>query len=351
MKILNISYIGCGRIFKKHFDAYNKNKKYFNIEAVCDLKTEKIKKYNLSKKIKIFDSIDKLLQNTNSDLYIILTPSGYHYNHILKVGKIKKNILVEKPAVMNFNQSIKLKNFVKKKKLNLFVVKQNRFNPAIIKLKESIDKKRFGKIFLITIRVRWKRDDAYFKLDKWRGSWKLDGGVLANQASHHIDLMSWLLGDVESVYAKADKVNKITKAPDTVAAIIDFKNGATGILETTTAIQPENLEGSISVLGEKGSVEIGGFAVSKIIQWKFNHKIKSDKKINNYSFLNKNVYGFGHIKLYSEIQKALLKKKNNAVKYLDSMKTIKLIDKLYASSELNRKIKINDANYSKNLGK
>ena len=351
MKILNISYIGCGRIFKKHYDAYYKNRKYFNIDAVCDLKTDKIKKINLSKKIKVFNSIDKLLQNTNSDLYIILTPSGYHFNHITKVGRLKKNILIEKPAVMNFIQSIKLKNFVKKNKINLFVVKQNRFNPAIVKLKETINKKRFGKIFLITVRVRWKRDDTYFKLDKWRGSWKLDGGVLANQASHHIDLMTWLLGDVDSVYAKADKINKITKASDTVAAIIDFKNGATGILEATTAIQPENLEGSISVLGEKGSVEIGGFAVSKIIQWKFNKKDKSDKKINNYSFLNKNVYGFGHVKLYTEIYKALNRKKNNAVKYLDSMKTIKLIDKLYASSELNRKIKINDRNYSKNLGR
>ena len=351
MKVLKISYIGCGRIFKKHLDAYNKNKNYFNIEAVCDLNIKKIYKYNLSKKIKVFDAIDKLLQNTDSDLYIILTPSGYHFDHIVKIGKIKKNILVEKPAVMNFSQSMRLSRFLKKKKVNLFVVKQNRFNPAIVQLKDSIKKNRFGKIFLVTIRVRWKRDDVYFKLDKWRGNWKLDGGVLANQASHHVDLLTWLFGDVKSVFAKGDKINKKTKASDTVAAILEFKNGTTGILETTTATQPDNLEGSISVLGEKGSVEIGGYAVSKIIHWKFNKKIKSDNKINKYSFLNNNVYGFGHIKLYEEIYKALHGKANLAIKFKESIKTIKLIDKLYASAELKRKIKINDKNYSKFLGK
>ena len=351
MRVLKISYIGCGRIFKKHLNAYNENKNFFDIEAICDIDKKKITKHNLPKKIKSFKSIDDLLNNSNSDLYVILTPSGFHYSHIIKVGNQKKNILVEKPMVMNFQECIKLDSFVKKNKINLFIVKQNRFNPAIMKLKEAISQKRFGKIFLATIRVRWKRDNAYFKLDKWRGTWKLDGGVLANQASHHIDLLTWLVGDVKSVFAKASKINKVTQASDTVAAVLKFKNGTTGIIETTTATEPENLEGSISILGEKGSVEIGGFAVSKIVNWKFKKKLNSDLKINDYSYLNKNVYGTGHVKLYKEIYKSLSGKKNEAIYYSESIKSVKLIDKIYASAELNKEININDNNFSKLLGK
>ena len=350
MKKIKVSYIGCGRIFQKHLNAVKNNKRYFEIDAICDVDLKKTKFYKNSN-IKTFKNIDDLLKRTNSDLYVILTPSGYHFDHIVKVGKQKKNILVEKPMVMNFSQCKKLNIFLKKCKVNLYVVKQNRFNSAILKLKEAIDNKRFGKIFLATIRVRWNRGDKYFNLDKWRGTWKYDGGVLANQASHHIDLLSWLVGDIETVYAKASKINKTTKVFDTVAALLKFKNGATGILETTTATEPENLEGSISILGEKGTVEIGGFAVSKVINWKFKKKIKTDSDITKYSISDKNIYGSGHVKLYKEIFKSLLKKKNNSIKFVESVKTVRLIDKLYASIEANKEININDNNFSKLLGK
>jgi UDP-N-acetyl-2-amino-2-deoxyglucuronate dehydrogenase len=351
MKKIKVSFIGCGRIFKKHLSAIRANKSYFEIDAICDKNLKNIQKHNISKHIKIFKTINSLLKSSNSDIYVILTPSGFHYDHILQVGKFKKNILTEKPMVMNYDQCVELKKFLNKGKINLYVVKQNRFNPAIKKLKEAMVKKRFGKVFLATIRVRWKRDDSYFKLDNWRGSWKLDGGVLANQASHHIDLLVWLMGDVKSVYAKASRINKITKATDTVAAIIKFKNGATGIIETTTATEPSDLEGSISILGQKGSVEIGGFAASKVVTWKFAKTVKSDLWINNHSLNNKNVYGTGHIELYKEIYNSLTGKKNNAIKYSDSIRTIKLIDKIYAAAEKKIEIKFDDNILSKKLGR
>lgn len=350
-KRVKLSIIGCGRIFKKHFFAIQKLSNQFILESVCDTNKKNISKLNLPKRIKVFYSIQELLDNTNSDIYIILTPSGFHYKNIFQIGKKFKNIIVEKPLVLNFDQAKKVAKFAKKRKLNLIVVKQNRYNLAIQKLKQAINKKRFGKIFLGTIRLRWKRDESYFKLDKWRGTWRLDGGVLANQASHHVDLIHWLIGDISSVFTKTLKINKATKAVDTLISVLKFKNGAMGLIEATTATQPKDLEGSISILGTKGTVEIGGFAVSKVLTWKFVKKLPIDKKINQYSRLYKNVYGFGHLEFYKDIYCFFNKKKNTIIKYKEGIKSIQLIDKIYASAEKSREIFINDKEYSDKLGK
>ena len=350
MRKYSVSIIGCGRIFNKHISAINKNKKFFEIEAICEIDKNKFIKKKLHN-IKYFKNIEDLKKNTNSDLYVILTPSGDHYDHIKKIANKGRTILVEKPLVLDLRHAKKLKNLEKKHKTKIFVVKQNRHNPAIKKLHDAIKEKRFGKIFLITIRVRWKRDKSYFQLDKWRGYWKKDGGVLANQASHHVDLLQWMGGNVDSVYSKKLIINKFTKAADTVTAIIKFKSGALGVIEATTASQPKDIESSISILGNKGTVVIGGFAVSKIINWDFIKKKKSDKNINKFSSEYKNVYGFGHIEIYKEINKYLSKKSNNCVTFSEGLNSIKLIDKIYASAELDKEIKMNDKNYSKLLGK
>jgi predicted dehydrogenase len=351
MKKLSVCIIGMGRIFQKHLDAINYYKKYFFIESVCDNNIKNLNKIKFKNKIKKFNNIDETCNKSRADIAVILTPSGYHYKHILKVSKFFKNIIVEKPMVMNFSDAKKIIKYFDYQKKNLFIVKQNRFNPAIIKLKDAIDKKRFGKIFLATIRLRWNRNNNYFLQDSWRGTWKLDGGVLANQASHHIDLLQWLVGDVKSVYAKTIKIVKSTNVPDTCVCVVKFKNGAIGSIETTTAAQPKNIEGSISILGTKGTVVIGGFAVSKIDVWDFNKKEKVDKNIKKFSSVNKNVYGFGHKEFYKNVYNFILKKKNSVTTYNDGAKSIKLIDKIYTSSELSKEIFINDKYFSKKLGK
>lgn len=351
MKKIKIAIIGCGRIFDKHKAAIEKLKKNFVIESVCDLNLKKIKKKIFFNKIKIYDSIDNLCKNSYADLAVILTPSGFHFNHIKKLSDYFKNIVVEKPMVMNVGQASKIVKHCKKRKINLFIVKQNRFNPAIIKLKEAIDQKRFGKIFLSTIRLRWSRNNKYFLQDKWRGTWKYDGGVLANQASHHIDLLQWLMGDVKSVFAKTLKIVKKTNAADTCVVIIKFKNGSLGLIEATTATNPRDLEGSISVLGENGSVVIGGFAVSKIDTWKFKKFKKSDIGILRYSSNPKNVYGYGHIQFYKNVYSYLKNKKNSVTTLSDGVKSIKIIDKIYASSETSKEVFLDDKIFSKKLGK
>jgi len=351
MKKFKLAIIGCGRIFNKHFIAIQKLKNKFEIESVCDLNPLKIKKNILNTKTNIYSSINDLCEKSQADLIVILTPSGLHFDHIIQTSKFFKNIIVEKPMVMNTQQAEKIKIRCKKKKINLFIVKQNRFNPAIQKLKQAIDQKRFGKIFLATIRVRWSRNDSYFLQDSWRGTWKFDGGVLANQASHHVDLLQWLMGNVKSVFAKTLKITKKTNAADTCLAILKFKSGALGSIEATTATRPKDLEGSISILVENGTAVISGFAVSKIETWEFKKRKKADTDIFKYSSNYKDVYGFGHIEFYKDVYNFLHNKKNSATTLEEGSKSVKIIDKIYSSAEISKEVFFNDNNYSKKLGK
>jgi len=349
-KKIKISFVGCGKIFKKHYSAIIRLKHLYDIEAVCDNKINNFSKLSLPKHIKVFNKIKNLLSETNSDVYIILTPSGYHYKNILEISKKTKNIIVEKPLVINFDQAKKINKFANKHKLNLFVVKQNRYNPSIKLLKDAIVSGRFGKIFFVSVRLRWKRDDIYFKSGKWRGSWKDDGGVLANQASHHVDLIHWLIGDVRSVFTKTARINKVTRAVDTLASIIKFKEGPIGILEVTTASNPEDQGDSISVLGSHGTVEIGGYAASKILYWKFSKQNPIDIKVQKLIEKKNKIYKDGHLNFYKDIFSFFRHKKNSIIQHSEAIKTIKLIDKIYASAEISKEVFMDDYNFSKKLG-
>ena len=193
------------------------------------------------------------------------------------------------------------------------------------KLKELIKERKLGKLFLSTVRVRWSRDQEYYDQDDWRGTWKLDGGVITNQASHHIDLLEWMMGGVKSVYAKSINALVKTEAEDTAVVILKFINGGLGIIEATTATRPVDLEGSLSVLGEKGTVVIGGFAVNKVITW----KIRGIEEINNNSFNEnpQNVYGFGHLKFYMHVLNVLKGKEKNMLDGRSGKKVVEINNK------------------------
>ena len=223
--------------------------------------------------------------------------------------------------------------------VKLFVVKQNRFNLPVQKLKEAIDQNRFGKLTLGTIRVRWCRDQDYYDQDNWRGTWEHDGGVLTNQASHHIDLLEWMMGEIESVFAKSSTYLVDIEVEDTAVAVLKFKNGAMGIIEATTATRPENIEGSISILGEKGTVVIGGFAVNEIKTWNFTEKKDEDENIfKDFSENPKDVYGFGHVAYYKNVVDCLNNNSQQLVDGLEGRKSIELISALYESIETGKEV-------------
>ena len=280
-----------------------------------------------------------MMKNEEIDVVCVLTESGYHAKHVINLSKYGKHIIVEKPMALTIDDADDMISACEKNNCRLFVVKQNRFNLPVIKLRESLEANRFGKLFMGTVRVRWCRTEEYYNQAPWRGTWALDGGVITNQASHHIDLLEWMMGKVDSVYAKGIQALADIEAEDTAVVILKFRNGAIGTIEATTAIRPKDLEGSLSILGEKGSVEIGGFAVNKMLHWNFNEKLQGDDDvINNYSENPPNVYGFGHQAYYEHVVDCILNKKPHLVNGFEGRKSVELISAIYESMETRKEV-------------
>jgi len=284
----------------------------------------------------------------------ILTDSGSHAKIAIKIINKKKSLIIEKPIAVSLKDAKKIVNLEKKyKNLNIFVVKQNRFNLPIIKLKDAIQKKRFGKIFLATVRVRWKRDKKYYNSAKWRGKWKTDGGVLCNQAIHHIDLLQWLVGEVKTAFSINSTISAPTETEDTSAALLKFKNGATGIIEATTACRPDNLEGSVSILGTKGTVIVGGFSANKLLEWKFTNITKDDEKIFSTTYQPNNL-PWGHLKFYEYVNQFLKSKSKNKKNFLnakEAIKSLRIVTALIKSNAISKPVKLNSNLSNTKLGK
>ena len=331
---LKLGIIGCGRILKKHYEAISKIDK-LEIIALCDIDIKAFKKINYINnfdKIKKYTNINNFLKNEKLDICVICTPSGLHPNHVSLASKYVKNIILEKPMSTSLNQAYEIIKKTKKRKCNTFIVKQNRLNKPIIFLKNLIKKKMLGKIKLITARVRWNRSLDYFKQASWRGKWKSDGGVLANQASHHLDLLLWLIGSkINTVSALSTKIVDKIEAHDTVIGNIKFENNIIANIEVTTGALPKNLEGSISVFGQKGSVIIGGNSVNILEHAYVNNK--EIKKKDLYSEYPEDVYGFGHFRFYNEVVKIIKNRTKNKFNLESSIQCIELIHAMYQASK------------------
>ncbi len=240
---LKFALVGCGRIAKKHIDAINEidNAKLVAVADVNYKRAQEAAEY--AGNINPYDSYDEMLKKEDIDVVNILTPSGLHPKHTIDiVKKYKKNIVVEKPMALRLEDADEMIRVCDENGVRLFVVKQNRYNLPVQKLRQALENGLFGKLIMGTVRVRWCRPQQYYDQDSWRGTWELDGGVFTNQASHHIDLLEWMLGEPVSVMAKTDTFLSNIEVEDTGAAIIRFKNGAIGIVEATTATRPKILK-------------------------------------------------------------------------------------------------------------
>ena len=341
MKKYKFALVGCGRIVKKHLDAI---RELDNAEliSVCDVdknKADKIASENPG--VNSYSSYDEMLQKEYVDIVSILTPSGLHPEHTVDiVNKYKKHIVVEKPMALKLEDADNMIKACDENGVRLFVVKQNRYNLPVMKLRTALENGKFGKLVMGTVRVRWARHQQYYDQGDWRGTWKLDGGVITNQASHHIDLLEWMLGEPVSVMAKTETYLVDIEADDTAAAIIKFKNGALGIVEATTATRPKDLEGSLSLLGEKGSVVIGGFSVNKMESWQFEDETaeESEKILSEFAEMPPNVYGFGHKRYLEHVIDCIENNKKALVDGLEGRKSIELINAMYESSETGKEV-------------
>lgn len=339
-KNLRIALTGCGRIAQRHSELLGKGLiAGAELAAVSDTNREKAEECGKKYDVPYYEDFNVMMQKEKPDVVSVLTPSGLHAEHVIALSKYGKHIIVEKPMALTLNAA---DNMIRACDLNgcrLFVVKQNRFNLPVIKLREAMDAGRFGKIVLGTVRVRWCRPQKYYDADAWRGTWALDGGVLSNQASHHIDLLEWMLGEVESVFAKSATALVNIEAEDTAVVVLKFVNGALGIIEATTATRPKDLEGSISILGEKGSVVIEGFAVNELKTWNFTRMSPDENDvIKKYSVNPPDVYGFGHKAYYEHVVDCINNNRHQLVDGLEGRKSLELISAIYESIETGKEV-------------
>ena len=338
--MLKFALLGCGRIAKRHSELLGHNQ-IGNAElvAVCDVVEEKARKIGEQFGIPYFTDMHEMLSTIDVDVVSVLTESGYHAKHVLEIAKYKKHIVVEKPMALTLDDADSMIKACDEVGTRLFVVKQNRFNVPVIKAREALEAGRFGKLVLGTVRVRWCRPQAYYDQDAWRGTWALDGGVLTNQASHHVDLLEWMMGGVESVHAMSTNALADIEAEDTAIVNLRFRNGALGVIEATTAARPKDLEGSLSILGENGSVEIGGFAVNQMKVWSFSETREDDEGVmESYSVNPPNVYGFGHQAYYEHVVDSIINSKKHLVDGLVGRKSLELINAIYESIETKKEV-------------
>ncbi len=303
-KSFRVALVGCGRISANHFEALS-HIDGLDLVAVCDVVEERARSAGEAWNVPWFTSYELMLATVPCDIVTIATPSGMHPHHGAMAARAGKHVVSEKPMAITLSAADELVQACDDAGVQLFVVKQNRLNATIQLLKRALDKGRFGRLYMVNATVRWTRPQEYYDQAKWRGTWEFDGGAFMNQASHYVDLVQWLMGPVESVMAKTATMARRIEAEDSGAAILKFRNGAIGVLEVTMLTFPKNLEGSITLLGEKGSVKIGGTAVNRIEHWQFADYDDDDKLVDAANTSPPSVYGFGHEPYYRNVLKVL----------------------------------------------
>ncbi|PDT83356.1 oxidoreductase [Bradyrhizobium sp. Y36] len=338
--MIRFGLLGCGRIAKRHSELLGGNHiAGARLVAVCDSQRARADALAAKFGVPAHNHLNDMLAREDIDVVVVLTPSGLHPKHAIASARAGKHVVVEKPMALRLQDADDMIRACDEAGVKLFVVKQNRFNVPIVKARETLEANRFGKLVLGSVRVRWCRDQAYYDQDPWRGTWAYDGGVLTNQASHHVDMLEWFFGDVVSVHARSTTALVNIETEDTAVATLKFRNGALGIIEATTAVRPSDLEGSLSILGEKGTVEVGGFAMNQIRHWRFVDELPSDREvIEKFSVNPPNVYGFGHQAYYQHVVECVSDRGAALVDGLQGRKSLELISALYESIETGQEV-------------
>lgn len=329
---ITVAVVGCGRISQNHFQAILQHQAHLTLTAVCDQDEALAQRVAKQYGVEAYRHIDDLLQHANADLVVLCTPSGLHPVQAIKVAKSGRHVLTEKPMATRWSDGLHMLRTCDEAGVRLFVVKQNRLNATMQLLKRTIEQGRFGKIYLANINVFWTRPQAYYDQGGWRGTWELDGGAFMNQASHYIDLVHWLLGPVESVQAMMATLARDIEAEDTGVLNIRWRSGALGSVSVTMLTYPKNYEGSITILGEKGSVRIGGVAVNEVQKWEFADEHPDDKQIQEASYQTTSVYGFGHPLYYENVIHALQGKSPALVDGREGLTSLELLVAAYRAA-------------------
>ncbi len=345
-KMLRIGIIGCGRIFKKHFESIYQSKLY-ELVAISETKQNVLNNTLINFNLKRYKDYNMMVLNEKLDVVSILTDSGSHEAIINNLAGKVNNIIVEKPFTLKSSSAVKVVEKCKKNKTRIFVVHQNRLNDTVKKLFELKNQNVFGKIFLCSVNLYWTRTNEYYLSNSWRGKWKSDGGVIANQGIHFVDIIYKLLGDPLTISAEAQTALNNIETEDTALINFKYKNGCLVNFQITTAIRPKNLEGSISIFSENGSFQIGGEALNQIK----NYTLKNNNEKSDISYEIEDVYGKGHILFYENIYNSIINQNKSEFEGKNFIKQIRLLNAIYFSIEKSEKIYFDsNKNYKSKLG-
>ena len=331
---IRIGVVGCGRISKNHFGSIEQHAQYFELAAVCDIEPAVLQAHTAQYKAPGYSNMADMLQSEQLDLVALCTPSGLHPQQAILSAQHKVNVLTEKPMGTRYADGVAMVKACDHAGVRLFVVKQNRRNATLQLLKQAMDQGRFGRIYNVALNVFWTRPQEYYDQGNgWRGTWEFDGGAFMNQASHYIDLLDWIVGPVESVMAYTATQARDIEAEDSGVAVIKWRSGAMGTLNVSMLTYPNNLEGSITIIGEKGTVRIGGVAVNEIQEWQFADVRPEDEEVKAASYATTSVYGFGHPLYYKNVADVLRGQTEPETDGRSGLKSLELLVAMYRSAK------------------
>ena len=332
MNKIKIAVIGCGRIATRHFEAIQKHSNCMELVAICDIDQKALDKYTTDLGVDGYISMLDMLNGVDIDIVSLCTPSGLHPDQAVLAAEHGVHVITEKPMATRWNDGLRMVRACDNGGVRLFVVKQNRKNGTLQLLKRALDEDRFGKVHMVNLNVFWTRPQAYYDSAEWRGTWELDGGAFMNQASHYIDLINWLIGPVDSVQAMTATLMRDIEVEDTGVMNIRWRNGTLGSMSVTMLSYPENYEGSVTIIGEKGTVRVGGVSANKIEYWNFEDKKDYDKEVQNVSYDTTSVYGFGHLLYYENVINVLHGKADPEVDGRKGLKSLEVLIAAYLSA-------------------
>lgn len=335
---IRFALIGCGRIAQNHFAAMAKHDNRCELVDVCDIDPVALANAVEKTGARGHRRLADMLAQSAADCVILTTPSGLHPAQAIEVAASGRHVMTEKPMATRWQDGLRMVEACDRAGVRLFVVKQNRRNATLQLLKRAIEQKRFGHIYSVSVNVFWTRPQEYYDSAKWRGTWEFDGGAFMNQASHYIDLLDWLIGPVESVMAYTGTLARDIQVEDSGVAALRWRSGAMGTLNVTMLTYPKNLEGSITVLGEKGTVRIGGVAVNEIQHWEFADKQAEDEAITSASYATTSVYGFGHPLYYDNVINSLQGKAEPETDGREGLKSLELLIAMYLSARDGKRV-------------
>ena len=328
---IRVAVVGCGRISKNHFDSIEKHQKDMVLVSICDSKKPILDEHKLKYQVNAYLDLNDMLKNEKLDLVVLCTPSGVHADQTELCASYHTNVMTEKPMATRWNDGLRMVKACDNASVQLFVVKQNRRNSTLQLLKRAVNEGRFGKIHMVHLNVFWTRPQEYYDQASWRGTWEFDGGAFMNQASHYVDLLDWLIGPIEKVQAMMSTTLDI-EVEDTGVLNVKWRNGALGSMSVTMLTYPKNLEGSITILGETGTVRVGGVAVNDIQHWEFEKSKDYDKEIKEANYQTTSVYGFGHPLYYKNIIDVFHGKAEPETDGREGLKSLELLIAAYLSA-------------------